>query len=93
MIFKNVEFMTMNHLPKEMGNSGFGLGFGVTTDVTQAKRLGSEGSYAWGGAASTNFWIDPEEEMIGLILTQFMPSSYYPTTNEFIVLVYQAIID
>lgn len=69
------------------------LTYAVATDVAQAKQLGSEGSFGWGGAASTSFWIDPEEELIGLILTQFMPSRYYHTHDEFSVLVYQAIID
>ena len=62
-------------------------------DTAQAKVLGSEGMYGWGGAASTSFFIDPREELIGLLLTQLNPSRYYPIRNEFKVLVYQALVD
>ena len=96
---KTVELMTANHLPDELirqGNMtkgyGFGLGFGVLLDVAQSEALGSEGEYSWGGAASTGFWIDPNEELIGILMTQFMPYSGR-FTKEFKVLTYQAIVD
>jgi CubicO group peptidase (beta-lactamase class C family) len=98
---KTIELMTTNHLPSTLlpfavgtdpvNGYGFGLGWKVLMDVTQAKILGSEGTYGWGGAASTEFWVDPEEELVGLIMVQFMP--YYPLVEEFQVLAYQAIID
>jgi CubicO group peptidase (beta-lactamase class C family) len=55
--------------------------------------LGTPGEYAWGGAASTAFWIDPAEEMAVILLTQLMPSSTYPIRRELRVLTYQAIVD
>ena len=98
---KTIELMTVNHLPAELlpygpgpdpiYGCGFGLGWKVMMDSTQAKVLGSEGMYGWGGAASTEFWVDPKEELIGLIMLQFMP--YYPLVEDFQVLVYQAIVD
>jgi len=91
--------MTANHLTKELirqgsmtKGHGFGLGFGVLMDVAQSEVLGSEGAYMWGGAASTGFWIDPEEELIGILMTQFMPYNGR-FTREFKVLTYQAIVD
>jgi CubicO group peptidase (beta-lactamase class C family) len=46
---------------------GFGLGFSVMLDLARAHVMGSPGEYAWGGAASTMFWIDdPAEELIGM---------------------------
>jgi CubicO group peptidase (beta-lactamase class C family) len=99
---KTVEFMMMNHLPEEFrvfelkGSGfglGFGLGFGVTKDIIQTKSLGSEGLFGWVGAANTRFWIDPKEEIIGLFMNQFIPYDFYPVSQEFQVLVYQAIID
>ena len=72
---------------------GYGLGFGVLIDVAQSEILGSEGEFQWGGAANTFFLIDPKEDLIGLIMTQFMPFYYYPIEREFRVLTYQAIID
>lgn len=100
---KTVELMTANHLsdelipiqvqPHTLYGCGFGLGVRVLVDVAQAGRLGSEGEFGWGGAASTSFFIDPREELIGLLLTQLSPSRYYPIRNEFKVLVYQALVD
>jgi len=96
---KTVEFMTTNHLPDELIRQrtltkgyGFGLGFAVLMDVAQSGSLGSAGEYKWGGAASTGFWIDPEEELIGILMTQFMPYTGR-FTQEFKVLTYQAIVD
>jgi CubicO group peptidase (beta-lactamase class C family) len=51
------------------------------------------GAYEWGGAANTEFWVDPQEELIGILMTQFMPPFRFPLTDDFRVLVYQAIVD
>ena len=74
---------------------GFGYGFGgyVITDVAQNDVPGSVGTYAWGGGASTYFFIDPQEELIGLFFTQLEPSDSYPLRSQFRGLVYQAIVD
>jgi CubicO group peptidase (beta-lactamase class C family) len=100
---KTIELMTANHLPDELipiqvqphtlHGCGFGLGFRVLVNAAQAGRLGSEGEFGWGGAASTSFFVDPKERLTGLLLTQLMPSRYYPIRNEFKVLVYQALVD
>ncbi len=103
---KTVELMTSNHLRGDMADMGqarfsessyygigFGLGFSVMLDPAKAQILGSAGEYAWGGAASTAFWIDPAEEMAVILLTQLMPSSTYPIRRELRVLSYQAITD
>ena len=103
---KTVELMTMNHLRGDMADMGqarfsessyegigFGLGFSVTLDPARAQLIGSPGEYAWGGAASTAFWIDPAEDMAVILMTQLMPSSTYPIRRELRVLTYQAVID
>jgi CubicO group peptidase (beta-lactamase class C family) len=99
---KTVEYMTRDHLPPELcvgfgsdrqPSRGFGLGFSVTRDAAAGGDVGSDGTYAWGGAANTAFWIDPEEDLIAVFLTQFMPNSKYPVVAEFRALVYQAIVD
>ena len=99
---KTVETMTMNHLPAELipfgvsvpdPGQGFGLGVKVLVDQAASGRLGSLGMYGWGGAATTTFWIDPAEELIGIFMTQFMPSGYYPVTTQFQRTVYQALVD
>ncbi len=103
---KTVELMTMNHLKGDMADMGmprfsestyygigFGLGFSVMIDPAKAHILGTPGEYAWGGAASTAFWCDPQEDMAVVMLTQLMPSSTYPIRRELRVLTYQAIVD
>jgi CubicO group peptidase (beta-lactamase class C family) len=106
---KTVELMTMNHLPggQELtqlaqpgmftetayAGVGFGLGFSVMLDPTRAQILGTPGEYAWGGAASTAFWVDPHEDLIVIFMTQLMPSSSYPLRRELRTLTYAALID
>ncbi len=72
---------------------GFGLGGAILLDPAAAHILGSPGEYAWGGAASTAFWVDPMEAMAVIFLTQLMPSSSYPIRRELRVLANQAITD
>ena len=75
----------------------FGLGFSVVNDKrskdTDAKDLKdtpeSIGSYSWGGAAGTLFWIDPEKELIGLLMTQV--SDVSSSHDQFKVLIYEAL--
>ena len=94
-----IDLMTQNHLPEGedyalyFAGTGFGLGFSVTTDVPATLSPGSVGEYAWGGAASTIFWIDPKEDMFVIMMTQMMPSNIYPLREELKALVYQAIVD
>lgn len=103
---KTVELMTRNHLSGDMADMGqprfsestyvgigFGLGFSVMLDPAKAQILGSPGEYAWGGVASTAFWIDPIEDMAVILLTQLQPSSTYPLRRELRVLTYQSIVD
>jgi CubicO group peptidase (beta-lactamase class C family) len=105
---KTLKLMTSNHLPggrylPEMSRSlfseasyngiGFGLGFSVTMDPAQTLIPGSAGEYAWGGAATTSFWIDPAEELIAIFMTQVLPSSAYPLRRELRTMVYAAIAD
>ena len=93
---KTVELITLNHIPDDWQplwrtGSGFGLGFAVVTDVAETHTLGSLGTYSWGGLASTTFWIDPVEDLIGLFMTQLIGDS--PFHPQFRVLTYQSIID
>jgi CubicO group peptidase (beta-lactamase class C family) len=97
---KTVELMTKNHIPDELlpvaewylPGMGFGLGFAVMMD--QLNILGSAGEFEWLGAYNTFFWVDPAEQLICILMTQFYPSLSYATLHrEFKVLVYQAIVD
>ncbi|OPH82545.1 serine hydrolase domain-containing protein [Nitrobacter vulgaris] len=105
---KTLALMTTNHLPgnrdlPDMSRSmfaeatyagiGFGLGFSVTMDPAKTLIAGSPGEYAWGGAATTSFWIDPAEDLITIFMTQVIPSSAYPIRRELRTMIYAAITE
>ena len=100
---KTVECMTANQLPaallpfevggREQRGYGYGLGVRVLLDPGQSGRPGSTGEYGWAGAANTYFWIDPREQLIGIILAQVRPAGYFRVAEDFRVLAYQALVD
>lgn len=99
---KTVEYMTQNHLhssllPMVLGEPmpgfGFGLGFSVIMDPAQTAVVHSAGNHGWGGWASTNFWVDPQEQLIGIIMTQLIPTDTFTLSGDFRTAVYQALVD
>ncbi|MGF1457060.1 MAG: serine hydrolase domain-containing protein [Alphaproteobacteria bacterium] len=85
---ETVDDMRRNHLPEDQlpysqraPGHGFGLGFAVTMEPQNAHQ--NKGRYFWGGAASTVFWIDPEDDTVAILMTQMNPSSTYPLREEF----------
>lgn len=72
---------------------GFGLGYGVVEDRGAAATPLSEGSGYWGGAYCTISWVDPEQELVGILMTQVRPYTHLNIRQDFQVLTYQAIID
>ena len=105
---RTVRYMTRNHLPggadlESFGRPlfaettyegvGFGLGFSVVLDAVANRVLSGNGEFAWGGAASTGFWVDPTEQLTALFLTQLLPSSTHPIRPQLRQLVYQALVD
>ena len=96
---KTVELMTADHLAavetERIANTGygFGLGFAVHLDRGASGAPASLGEYNWGGAAGTKFWIDPEEEMIGIYMVQIIPHSGLRYGNMFKQYAYQSIVD
>jgi CubicO group peptidase (beta-lactamase class C family) len=96
---KTVEYMVTNHIGDTvMWNSPFdgyrfGLGFAVRTDLGASAKAGSVGEYTWGGFFSTTFWVDPKEQMIGIMLLQLRPNDKLDAHDKFKVLAYQAIND
>ena len=103
---KTVALMMSNHLGGDMAamgqarfsestyeGIGFGLGFSVMLDPARAQIVGTPGECAWGGAASTAFWVDPAEDMAVVLFAQLTPSSTYPVRRELRVLTYAALVD
>jgi CubicO group peptidase (beta-lactamase class C family) len=72
---ETVKLMTTNQIGElTVGplapTDGFGLGFGVLTERNKGKSPLSVGSYSWGGAFYTTFWVDPQKELAVVMLTQ-----------------------
>tara|TARA_S200000501_G_C20843918_1_gene752881 strand:- start:743 stop:2038 length:1296 start_codon:yes stop_codon:yes gene_type:complete len=99
-----IKLMTSDHLgssvkknlePGELllGVKGytFGLGFMIRKSEGASAIAGSKGEYSWGGYAGTFFWIDPKENLIGILMSQTPGAirTYY--RRMFKTLVYQAI--
>lgn len=97
---ETVKLMTTNQLPREAfpiyfgkqvrHGTGFGLGFSVRTADTEWDPAGRVGEYGWGGAASTHYWVSPQDRLIVVTMEQTMP---YTFDTEFAVkkLIYDAI--
>lgn len=93
-----VEWMMQNHLPAGLrqdgdsrGANGFGLGGSVLLDPGLSHVPGSPGKFGWGGAATTSWWIDPAEDLLCILMTQYMPGFGVPVVDDFTQTVYQAI--
>ncbi len=97
---KTVELMAQNHLPPNIPSiaangpaaTGYGLGVSVTLDTAALGRPGSVGAFGWGGAATTTFSVNPEEDMAIVIMGQVMPNDG-DLLQKVETLVYQALID
>ena len=99
---KTLELMHTNHvapslLPYAIGGVpapgyGFGLGSRVAMDVGQSALAGSAGEFGWAGAAQTYYWVDPVEELVGVLLTQHMVGPELPEAD-FRAVVYSSIED
>lgn len=81
---KTIELMQKNQLTESMKINGqeegfqFGLGWGLVNARNSYLHPLSTGSFFWGGAYNTHYWVDPKEQLIGLVFTQeYMPDSYW----------------
>jgi CubicO group peptidase (beta-lactamase class C family) len=105
---RTLAYMGRNHLPgggtlATLGRGqfaevayegvGFGLGFSVSVDPVQTRTTATPGELAWGGLASTAFWVDRAEDLAVHFYTQLIPSSTYPIRTELRQLVYAALVD
>ncbi len=96
---KTIEMMTVDHLEEGLPRTilqpgwGFGLGFTVKTEAGQDGMPDSVGSYSWIGVQGTSFWVDPEEDLIGVFMVQIRPNRDITFRQQFRRLVYQALIE
>ena len=96
---KTVELMTLDHLPKDHPNLSigtqcfrFGLGVSVVTDVAESRCLSSLGDFGWGGALGTQVWMNPEEDMVTMIMIQVRSTIPTGIMDIYKRLVYQALV-
>ena len=84
-----VKLMRTDQVPKMAGwvtfgeevrqGVGYGLGFSVTTDAHKSNPHARKDEYGWGGAASTHYWLSPEDDLVVVTMEQRMP--YSPETE------------
>ena len=101
---KTVALFSINHTPEEAlpygftendlyhAGYGYSLGTRVLMDVSKTGLYGSVGEFGWDGAFATYFWVDPKEELYGLMMLQHRPNAYFPIHQQFKQLAYQAMI-
>jgi CubicO group peptidase (beta-lactamase class C family) len=99
---KTVELMTTDNLPPNFPgisfggppstSTGYGLGVSVTLDPAAAGNVGSKGTFGWAGAASTWAILDPEEDLVLILMSQYMVTDA-DFAGRFQTLAYQAIVD
>jgi CubicO group peptidase (beta-lactamase class C family) len=87
---ESVDLMRTDRVPKMAGwvkfgeeertGMGYGLGFSVTTEAHKNNPGAKAGEYGWGGAASTHYWLSPEDNLVVVTMEQRMP--YSPETEE-----------
>ena len=65
----------------------------MLTDPSKSPDALSLGTFTWGGANGTLFWIDPQEDLIGILMIQINPYAHFSIRPLFSVAVSQAITD
>jgi CubicO group peptidase (beta-lactamase class C family) len=92
---KSIELMTKDNLGDvkfPYAGMGFGLGVQVIKNRASLSVLGSDGEYIGGGAYRTEFWVDPKEDITGIILVQLRDPQYNLRFHDTIkTLIYQAL--
>ena len=93
-----VDLMTRDHIGDvpagsvvQPGSAGFGLGFAIRGNPGADGEIGSEGAYYWSGFFNTTFWVDPKEQLLGILMTQVFPSGS-DIQERFRIMAYQTIV-
>lgn len=88
---RTCEIMTSGQLDFTVDLDNFGLGFQITSARSAARNGRNTGSFSWGGYFGTNYWADPREHLVCLIMTQHNPNSHEDFVIKFENLVYAAL--
>ena len=103
---ETVDLMTRNHLPEDLlpldfngvargdfSGYGFGLGYCINLDPDNTAAAGSRGDFGWGGMADTYCWVDPAQQLVAILMQQYLPSLHHPGRRDFRNAVYRALDD
>jgi len=88
-----VRMMTMNQIGDVVfrGEDKFGLGFQVITEKGSGRTPAQAGTFSWGGAFATSYWVDPKEKIVMLFFRQLQNSTHGDVVEKFRALTYQAL--
>jgi CubicO group peptidase (beta-lactamase class C family) len=91
---ETVAMMTQNQLGAiriPPNNTQMGYGFGMVTDESKKNENDPSpvGTFGWGGAYGTFFWVDPKNEVVGVLAAQMFPPDFV-LSGEFKKAVYAA---
>lgn len=90
----SVRMMTMNQIGDlARGDDKFGLGFQVVTERGSARTPSNTGTFSWGGAFATSYWVDPKEKMVFLFYRQLQNTTHGDMAEKFRSLLYGAMND
>jgi CubicO group peptidase (beta-lactamase class C family) len=91
---KAVEMLSAAHvldtLPGRPAGEGYGLGVRVVTNHALRNTMLSDGTYGWTGAQGTHFFVDPKEQLVGVLMVQ---TSIPEVQRDFEELVAQSVVD
>ncbi|MBK8141328.1 MAG: beta-lactamase family protein [Chitinophagaceae bacterium] len=89
-----VRMMTMNQIGDlSRGDDKFGLGFQVVTERGSARIPAQAGTFSWGGAFATSYWVDPKEKIVMLFYRQLQNTTKGEVVEKFRALTYAAMND
>ncbi|MEO7802592.1 MAG: serine hydrolase domain-containing protein [Ginsengibacter sp.] len=87
-----VRMMTMNQIGDlSLGDDKFGLGFAIVTEKGSADVPAQVGTFSWGGAFSTSYWVDPKEKLVLLFYRQMLGGTHNEVVERFRALAYAAL--
>jgi CubicO group peptidase (beta-lactamase class C family) len=88
-----IELMTTNQVGTRLSADGLGFGLGFeTTDRYGANGMASVGTFSWGGAYGSTYWVDPKEGLVAVFMIQQLPNSS-DVAGKFATLVYAALME
>ena len=86
--------MTTNQIGDiNFGDTKFGLGFEVVTEKSAGKSPSNPGTFSWGGAFATSYWVDPKEKMVIIFYRQVYNTSHGDLADKFKVMAYSSLND